>query len=104
MAAMINIPGSGTEIVNNLEDFLRLMEEHMGVEARQCLGELIFERYIVHPYEREIEELREHYTGILRDLRELSEEMANLIQAKTLNRKKISSVAGEIGRITWENL
>ncbi len=111
MAEIINIHGD-SEIIFDLEDLFQLIGLHMGDETRKCLEEMISERYVevmeleteLEQQEREIEEIREYYTGILRDLRELSEELADLITKTRLDRKKISGVAGEIGRITWEHL
>ncbi len=111
MAEVINVNGD-SEIVFDLKDLFQLIEEHMGDETRKCLEEMITERYTeameleseLDRQEREIEGIREYYTGVLRDLRELSEEMAGLITETRLDRKKISRAAGEIGRITWEHI
>ncbi len=107
MAAMINIHGDN-EIIFDFEDLLQIIGMYMGNETRKCLEEMISEKYAetieLEQYEREVEEIREYYTGILRDLRELSEELAELITEVRLDRRKISGVAGEIGRITWEHI
>lgn len=51
-----------------------------------------------------VEKVQEEYTNILRDLRELSEELAVEIVQPRLDRSKISIIAGKIGKETYRHL
>ncbi len=102
----------GYEPVVSLEDLLYLIDRHMGREFCKCLEEMLSEKYaedseriaLEEQMSRELDQIRDYYHSVLCDLRELSEELAGLIQAARLDRRKISTVAGEIGRKTWEEL
>ena len=112
MAEVILLPDGRKEIVDSLSDFLELAGELMGDEAREWLETCLKEDYLSadeleeaeERHEKDLEELREYYTNILRELHELSKELAGLICSERLSRMKISHVAGQIGNLTGRNL
>lgn len=96
--------------VFSLDDFLWLVDEYMGMDARKWLEETIAEledEYGKEEYE-ELESLFEgmkiHHKEVMKRLRKLSEKEAGLISAKEIDRKALSNVAGEIGVITWREI
>ena len=105
MANVIQLKSGQTETVFDLEDLLRLVEEHMGDETRLLLEELTAppedqSEYIDY-LEQENRELRAHHHAVMQELRTLSETEARLIQE---NRQALSTVAGKIGTITWREI
>ncbi len=102
----------GYEPVACLEDLLHLIDRHMGKDFCRCLEEMLSEKYaedaeriaLEEEMSRELDQIRDYYHSVLCDLRELSEELAGLIQSARLDRRKISTVAGAIGKKTWEEL
>lgn len=112
MAHVITINGGGTETVFSLEDLMELVDEHLGMDARRALEEMLSDTYadeqeweaIEEEHKKELDEIREHYHSVILELREQSEILANLISAELLDRGAISNCAGKIGTITWREL
>lgn len=112
MAHVIKMPDGKTDTIFGLDDAFDLIEQYAGNELRQVLEELLSETYcpevayeeIEREHQKELDEIREHYHHVCEDLRDASEELANLIRAERLDRKKISNVAGRIGKVTWREL
>ena len=98
--------------VFTLRDMMGLIDEHMGVEFRTILEEMLSETYakdsewavIEEEHKKELEEICEHYHGVIVDIRDQAEMLSELIRAQRLNRSAISSCAGRIGTITWREL
>ena len=105
MANVIQLKSGRCETVFDLEDLLRLIEEHMGDETRRLLVELTAppdnNTEYIEQLEQENRELREHHHAVMRELRSLSEQETRLIQEREIDRRALSPVAGKIGTITW---
>ena len=108
MANVIWLKSGQTETVFDLEDLLRLVEEHMGDETRRLLEELTApeddDTEYIADLEKEIQKLRDHHHEVMTELRSLSETEARLIQEKEIDRKTLSTIAGKIGTITWREI
>ena len=108
MPSVIQLKSGKTETVFDLEDLLRLVEQHMGDDTRRLLEELTAPEddgaeYIAD-LEKENQRLRDHHHGVMTELRSLSETEARLIQEKEIDRKALSTVVGKIGTITWREV
>ena len=108
MANVIQLKSGQIETVFDLEDLLRLVEEHMGDETRRLLEELTApeddDAEYIADLEKEIQKLRDHHHEVMTELRSLSETEARLIQEKEIDRKALSTIAGKIGTITWREI
>ena len=108
MANVIRLKSGRCETVFDLEDLLRLVEEHMGDETRRLLEDLTAppadNSDYIEELEQENRELREHHRAVMRELRTLSETEARLIQEKEIDRKALSTAVGKIGTITWREI
>ena len=111
MAHVIEVKGKAA-VVFGLKDLMELIDQHMGMEFRTILEEPLSETYaseyewaeIEREHRSELDEIREHYHNVIRDIRDQSEELAGLIREKRLNRNAISRCAGKIGTLTWREL
>ena len=111
MAQVIEVKGKAA-VVLGLKDLMELIDQHMGMEFRSAMEEMLSEIYasefewaqIEREHRTELDEIREHYHNVIRDIRDQSEEMAGLIREKRLNRNAISKCAGKIGTLTWREL
>lgn len=111
MVSLLELTNGRYEIVMDIDDFLEIVDDMMGREARVWLSSYLDQTYMSdHEYEmvmeeceKEVKNVHEHYRNILKDLRELSEQLAVLIRAQHPDRRKISAVAGKIGMLTWRN-
>ena len=109
MPSVIQLKSGKTETVFDLEDLLRLVEQHMGDDTRRLLEELTSPEdddaaeYIAN-LEKENQRLRDHHHEVMTELRSLSESEARLIQEKEIDRKTLSTVVGKIGTITWREV
>ena len=108
MPSVIALKNGKTETVFDLNDLLCLIEQHMGDEIRRLLEELTAPPddsadYIEH-LEQENRELHEHHHSVMRELRSLSEQEAQLIQEREIDRQALSTVCGKIGTITWREI
>lgn len=105
MADVITLPDGRNEIVFNERDFMELLEEYMGAEARGWLEDRFSEKdgdaAYVYDLEKEADGLRERYREVMAELLTYSETIAKLIREKEIDRKALSEAAGSIGRITW---
>ena len=108
MPSVIQLKSGKTETVFDLEDLLRLVEQHMGDDTRRLLEELTSPEDDAAEYiadlEKENQRLRDHHHGVMTELRSLSETEARLIQEKEIDRKALSTVVGKIGTITWREV
>ena len=108
MPNVIQLKSGQCETVFDLEDLLYLVEKHMGDETRRLLEELTAPEeddaeYIEH-LEKENQKLREHHREVMQTLRVQSETIARLIREPEIDRKKLSTTAGVIGKITWREI
>lgn len=108
MPSVIKLKSGRCETIFDLEDLLRLVAEHMGDETRRLLEELTAPEDDTAGYidslEKEIQELRDHHHAVMRELRDLSETEARLIQEREIGRQALSTAAGKIGTITWREI
>ena len=108
MPSVIQLKSGKTETVFDLEDLLRLVEQHMGDDTRRLLEELTAPEDDAAEYiadlEKENQRLRDHHHEVMTELRSLSESEARLIQEKEIDRKALSTAVGKIGTITWREV
>ena len=108
MAQVIQLKDQSLHTVFGEQDILSLVEEKLGMEARQVLEALLFERSEDAEYiadlEQEAEEKKTHYLSVMRTLREQSEIIAGLISQREIDRRALSRAAGIIGITTGREL
>ena len=105
MANTILLTNGRIETVFKERDFLDLVVEYMGSDAREWLEEHLAEKdgdanYVTY-LEKEADSLREHHREVMAELRKESETIAGLIRKKEIDRNALSTAAGNIGSITW---
>lgn len=101
---VIHLKDGSTEILDGIPDFLGLAGRHMGDEARDWLERCLDAHYTVDTelerigdeQAKEMERVEEHYQNILRELGELSQELADLAAAPRLDRAAIKNKADQI--------
>jgi len=110
MADMLTLWDGNVQTVFSQDDFLWLVDEYMGMDARRWLEEFIMDMEIEYGRD-EMEEMescldgaKAHHKEVMQRLRELSEKQACLISEREIDRKALSNVAGEIGTITWREI
>ena len=105
MAETVFLTDGRIETIFNDRDFLGLVEECMGCDARGWLEDRLEEKESDLGYaicmEKEADSLREHHKEVMAELRKESEIIAGLIRKKEIDRKALSTAAGNIGSITW---
>lgn len=89
----------------SMDDFIQLVDEYMGMDARQWLEAGLSSSDGIWAYveglEKDIERQKEHHREVMIELRALSEKGAGLIEEKEIDRHELSNIAGKIGVITW---
>ena len=103
MADVLFLNDGRIETVFNEQDFLELVDECMGYDARCWLEERLAERDI-DDLEKEVDSLCAHHKEVMAELRQESENITGLIREKELDRKALSAAAGNIGCITWREI
>ena len=105
MADVITLKNGRNEIVFDERGFMDLVDEHMGSEARRWLEDWLGNNDDVADYiddlEKEADGLRAHHREVMTELRKESETIAGLIREKEIDRRALSTAAGNIGCITW---
>ena len=105
MANVITLPDGRNETIFDEQDFMELVERYMGSDARRWLEDWLGNNDDVADYiddlEKETDSLRAHHREVMTELRTHSETIANLIRGKEIDRKALSTAAGNIGCITW---
>ena len=105
MADVITLKNGRNEIVFDERSFLDLVDEHMGPDARHWLEDWLGNNDDVADYiddlEKEADGLRAHHREVMTELRKESETIAGLIREKEIDRRALSTAAGNIGCITW---
>ncbi len=108
MADEITLKNGRNEIVFDERGFLDLVDEHMGPDARHWLEDWLSENDDASDYiddlEKELTSAKEHHKDVMAQLRQQSETIAGLIREKEIDRKALSTAAGQIGCITWREL
>lgn len=109
---VIIMPDGAREVIGGPRDMFDLMDRYMGEDAAKWWREYLHDNYMDDneraKVERDtctyVEKVQEEYTNILRDLRELSEELAVEIVQPRLDRSKIFIIAEKIGKETYRHL
>ena len=105
MANVITLPDGRNETIFDEQDFMELVVRYMGSDARRWLEDWLGNNDDVADYiddlEKEADGLRAHHREVMTELRTHSETIANLIRGKEIDRKALSTAAGNIGCITW---
>ena len=108
MAHVIELNDGTTRTLITEDDLFDLVDEYLGSEVTCELKELLWEYEKDSIYEKELEELlrgeKEHHREVMKELRTQAETIAELIRAKTIDRKALSAAAGQIGIITGREM
>ena len=108
MADVITLKNGRNEIVFDERGFMDLVDEHMGSDARRWLEEYLSgsdgDADYIDDLEKELTGAKEHHKAVMQELRQQSETIASLIREKDIDRKALSTAAGQIGCITWREL
>lgn len=108
MADMMTLWDGNVQTVFTIRDFLQLVDEYMGMEARRYLEDYLDDSdaawSCVEEAEKERDGWRVHHRETIREIRDESEALSRLISEKELDRREISNVCGRIGIITWKEL
>ena len=108
MADVVTLKYGRNEIVFDERGFMDQVDEHMGPEARRWLEDWLSETDDAADYiddlEKELTGAKEHHKDVMAQLRQQSEMIANLIREKEIDRKALSTAAGQISCITWREL
>ena len=102
MAETLFLTDGRIETIFDERDFLGLVDECMGNDARRWLENRLEENG--EDLEQELNGVREHHKEVMDQLRSCSEKLAGLIREKDPDRKAISDTAGQIGIITWREV
>ena len=109
MAHVLKMADGKNEVVLGFRDFCELVDTYMGTEARAWLEEYLSDAYgeddelafIEDEHRKELDGLREHFRGVISEIREQSELLAGLIRTPEIDRNAVSRCCGKIGTITW---
>ena len=108
MAEVLQLSDGSVHTVFDIRDMMKLIDDHLGYEARRWLEEYLTEDDDLGDYasdlEKEVEGVRSHHREVMSSLREESEKIACLIREKEIDRKQLSTAAGRIGTITWREM
>ena len=112
MAHVITTNDRENIILMTFRDFTDLLEQHIGIEARDWLLEYLSDTYgeegeinaVAEEYEKDLQAQKEKYKKTMEEIRAEAEKLAGLICQKELDRKAISNTAGRIGTITWREV
>ena len=105
MANVITLPDGRNETIFDEQDFLWLIDRYMGFDARCWLEDLLTGREDdSDDLEKEADSLRARHKEVMEELRKESETIAGLIREKEIDRRALSTAAGNIGRITWREV
>lgn len=112
MAHVMRLKDGRCETVFDGRDFTWLVEQYMGDEAAGYASELAESadaleaenEELTKDYEQDMDEMRESRHELLLNVRELAEELLDLLSAPRLRREKISRAAGDIYRLANDEL
>lgn len=106
MAEIVTMPDGRNEVLAGFDGFIDLADRYMGMEARMWIEEHLEDHYIPAKeledagdrHEKDMEELHEHYRGILREAREMCGDLEGMLPDGRAKR-----LTAEIRRMLWEN-
>lgn len=108
MADTMVLWDGNVQIVFSTDDFLQLVDEYMGMDARRYLEEKLNGSEAAWAYTEEVEKERDgwrnHYREVIKEIRNESEMLSKLISEKELDLREISNVCGRIGIITYKEM
>ncbi len=108
MADTLMMWDGGIRTVFSMDDFIQLVDEYMGMDARQWLEAGLSSSEGIWAYaeelEKDLERQKKHHREVMMELRSLSEKEAGLIEEKKIERHELSNIAGKIGVITWREI
>ena len=112
MADVMRLKDGAVEVIFCGRDFAETVDRYMGYEASEYVRNLAGENdslsvayeELCAESERELEGLRAAQREKLLSIREMAEELLDLIAMPVLDRRKISRAAGEIYRIVDKEL
>ena len=106
MADVLFLTNGRIETIFTERDFLELVDECMGSDAREWLEEWLAEKDgdYIDDLEKENDSLRAHHKEVMVELWKESKTIAGLIRSKEIDRSALSATAGNIGRITWREV
>ncbi len=108
MADTLVMRDGDVRTVFSMDDFIQLVDEYMGMDARLWLEAGLSGVDDAWAYaeglEKDLEGQRKRRHDAMMELRELSEKQARLIVAKEIDRHELSNIAGKIGVITWREI
>jgi hypothetical protein len=97
MPHVMKLTDDSIHTIFSMRDFLELVDQKMGYEARQFLEEWEAEieeekesdAYDCKAAEEELEKMEDHNRAILCNIREEAEALSEMLEADRLNRKKL---------------
>lgn len=108
MADMMQMWDGAVRCVFSIDDFIQLVDEYMGMEARRYIEAYLDDSDEAWAYTEELEKERDgwhdHHREVISAIRRHSEKLAGLISEKELDRREISNVCGAIGLITYKEM
>ncbi|MCR5844831.1 MAG: hypothetical protein K6G66_12885 [Oscillospiraceae bacterium] len=108
MANVIQLSDGSVHTIFDDRDALDLIGEYMGWDMRKWLEDWLSEGYedaaYIEDLEQEADSLRAHHKEVMTELRKESEAIAGLIREKDIDRRALSTAAGNIGCITWREM
>jgi hypothetical protein len=108
MADVLQMWDGDIQTVFSIDDFIQLVDEYMGMDARRYLESYLDDSDGALEYAEDLEKerdgWRDHHKEVVKEIREQSEKLAGLISEKELDRREISNACGKIGILTWKEM
>ncbi len=108
MADLVRLRDDSVRMIMDIRDLLDLIDTCLGDEARRWLEEYLSEIEAQgeddSDLEAELERLKGHHREVMQALLDESETISFLIREKGIDRRRLSTAAGNIGAITWREL
>ena len=105
MADTLLFLDGSVQTVFSIDDFLQLVDEYMGMDARTYLENKLGDSEEAWSYVEEVEKrydgCRSRHNETIKEIRDEAEMLSKLISEKDIDRREISNVCGRIGIITW---
>ena len=107
---VIILPNGERVVIGEFRDLTDLIDKYIGEDAVKWLREYISDLKAIMYEEAdlnatvEIEKSAEYYQNVIRDINEMTEDLAREIQKPKLDRKAISRITGKICEKAYRNL
>lgn len=107
MASTVTTPDGQTHVIMTSRDLLDLIDAYMGLEAREAVVEQMNEQELLHADDEEciremndmLGDLSKHHKEVCQNLYDAQKGLADLIAARDLDRRAISSICGKLSAI-----